>query len=117
MPAVEVILSDGADAAVIGLARSRSKEAASILRRVTYYRERLLADCLEEEVIPCPLPKKAKPLEVRHGPIANLYCCDLPDFWRLLYTIVRADGKPYGYVLEIVDHADYDRWFPSRKGH
>jgi|ERR1041385_318693 hypothetical protein len=114
LTAVGGILSDAAESALAGLAKSKSKESASILRRVTYYRERLLADCLEGEVIPCPLKRKAKPLEAKHGTIANLYCCDLPDFWRLLYTIVRADGKPYVYVLEIVDHADYDKWFPGK---
>ncbi|MHB1261031.1 MAG: hypothetical protein ACYC2H_04870 [Thermoplasmatota archaeon] len=114
LKAIEVIFSDAAEAGEVALKKSKAKEAASIRRRIAYYRERLLADCLEGEVIPCPLPKKAKALEARHGPLANLYCCDLPDFWRLLYTIVRADGKPYVYVLEIVDHSDYDKWFPGK---
>ena len=114
LKAVEIILSDAADAAVAALAKSKAKEATTITRRIAYYRERLLADCLEGEVIPCPLPRKAKGLEAKHGPIANLYCCALPDFWRLLYTIVRADGKPYVYVLEIVDHGEYDKWFPGK---
>lgn len=114
--AVEVIFSDAADAAHEALSKSNAKEAASILRRIAYYRERLLADCLEGQVIPCPLPRKAKAFEAQHGPLTNLYCCDLPDFWRLLYTIVRADGKPYVYILEVVNHADYDKWFPNQ-GH
>lgn len=109
--AAEVIFSDAAEAAVTALSRSRSKEAASITRRIAYYQERLLADCLEGEVIPCPLPRKAKALQVRHGGLSNLYCVDLPDYWRLLYTIVRADGKPYVYILEVVDHATYSAWF------
>jgi hypothetical protein len=111
LKAVEVILSDAAETAALAFSGSKAKESASIARRVAYYRERLLADCLEGEVIPCPLPKKAKALEARHGPIENLYCCDLPGFWRLLYTIARADGKPYVYILEIVDHAIYSKWF------
>jgi hypothetical protein len=53
-------------------------------------------------------------LEQIHGQISNLYCCDLPDSWRLLYTIVRADGKPYVYVLEIVAHPDHDKWLPNK---
>jgi hypothetical protein len=28
---------------------------------------------------------------------------------------VRADGQPHVYVLEIVDHATYSKWFPGRK--
>ena len=111
LKASDVIFSDEADAAVKALAAAKSKQAPSILRRVAYLRERLLDDCLEGEVIPCPLSKRARPLENRHSPILNLYCCDLPDFWRLLYTIVRADGKPYVFVLEIVDHPTYSKWF------
>lgn len=108
---LQVILSDSAEAAVAKLSASKVKADHAIAKRVTYYQERLLADCLEGEVIPCPLPRKAKPLEVRHGKLDNLYCCDLPSFWRLLYTIVRADGQPFAYILEIVDHATYDKWF------
>jgi hypothetical protein len=113
--AAQVIFSDAADGAAAALAKSKAKEAAGLTRRINYYGERLLSDCLEGEVIPCPLPKKAKALKGRHGPIANLYCVDLPAFWRLLYTVVRADGQPYVYVLEIVDHATYSKWFPGRK--
>ena len=108
---LQVILSDAAQRALAKLRSSNVKADKTIAKRVEYYEVRLLADCLEGEVIPCPLKKKAKPLEARHGNIANLYCCDLPSFWRLLYTIVRADGRPYVYVLEIVDHATYDKWF------
>ena len=31
------------------------------------------------------------------------------------HRVVRADGKPYLYVLEVVDHAAYSVWFPGRK--
>lgn len=113
--AVEVILSDQAAKAAAGLAASRSKESASITKRVTYYQQRLVEDRLHGEVIPFPLPKTAKPLEARRTPLENLYCVDLPAFWRMPYTIVRADGKPYVYVLEIVDHLTYSKWFPGRK--
>jgi len=109
--AAEVILSDAAEAALDTLRRSSDPAARSILRRVDYYQQRLLADCLDGEVIPCPLPRKAKALQARHGLLDNLYCCDLPGFWRLLYTVTRADGRPYVYVLEIVDHQAYDKWF------
>lgn len=113
--AVEVIFSDQADEAAAGLKSSKSKESASITRRIAYYQQRLVEDCQHGEVIPFPLPKTAKPLEVRHAPLENLYCVDLPSFWRLLYMIVRADGRPYVYVLEIVDHPTYSKWFPGRK--
>ncbi|MHB8634576.1 MAG: hypothetical protein ACYDBQ_11545 [Thermoplasmatota archaeon] len=112
----EVILSEAAETAIANLADSASKEAPSILKRIAAHRARLKADAQAGEVIPFPLHKKAKPLEVKHAPLHNLYCLDLPDFWRLLYTIVRIGGQRYVIVLEIVDHAGYDKWFPN-KGH
>lgn len=115
VPAVEVILSDEAERAEARLAASSSKESSSIIRRIEYYRQRLVEDCLHGEVIPFPLPRTAEPLEIRHAPLENLYCVDLPAFWRMLYTIVRADGKPYVYVMEIIEHATYSKWFPGRK--
>lgn len=65
-------------------------------------------------MIPIPLPKRARTLELRHAPFHNLYCCDLPSFWRLLYTIIRDGPTRIVYVLEIVDHPEYSRWFPGR---
>ncbi|MEK6985028.1 MAG: hypothetical protein AABX89_01425 [Candidatus Thermoplasmatota archaeon] len=112
--ASEVIFSERADLAKANLGKSKKPEAASILRRLDYLEQRLLADGQEGEVIPLPLPKPARLLEQVHGVLGSLYCCDLPDFWRLLYTIVRADGKPYVYILEVVEHAQYDKWFPNK---
>lgn len=112
----EVILSDSAEAAVATLTGSRSNEAKSILKRIEAHRGRLKVDAQAGKVIPVPLSKKAKPLEVKHAPLYNLYCLDLPDFWRLLYSIVKIGGQRYVIILEIVDHSDYDKWFPN-KGH
>ena len=110
----EVILSDRAESALSVLAKSRQNEAASILARVTYLRERLLHDCQECEVIPLPLRGAARRLAAAHAPFGNLYCCDLPGFWRMLYTIVKVAGRRYVYILEVVDHRTYSRWFPGR---
>ena len=112
--ATEVIFSDRADNARMDLKKARNHEAASILRKLDYLEQRLLVDCLEGEVIPLPMPKPARVLEDVHGRISSLYCCDLPGFWRMLYTIGRADGKPYVYVLEVVPHPQYDKWFPNK---
>lgn len=111
----EVILSDQADEAIAALASSKAKEADSIRKRVAWCLSTLRRDAQAGEVVPFPLARPAKPLEARHAPLGNLYCMDLPDFWRLLYTITRVGGDRYVYVLEIVPHADYDRWFPGRK--
>jgi hypothetical protein len=110
----EVVLSEAADAAVASLLKDPSKEVASILRRIHALRAQLRTDCQAGEVIPMPLGKAARPIQERHVPLTNLYCQDLPGFWRMLYTIVRARGSRSVVILEIVDHRQYDKWFPNR---
>ncbi|MFZ0830357.1 MAG: hypothetical protein WCB18_03865 [Thermoplasmata archaeon] len=55
-----------------------------------------------------------KILREKHG-LTNLYVEDLPDFWRLLYTVVKLDAKRTIVVVEIVSHKDYSRWFSGRR--
>ena len=109
-----IIYSDEADAVINQLLSSMKPEHVSIRKRIAYLDERLVEDCQSGEVIPLPLSKKGRPLETRHAPLHNLYCCDLPAFWRFLYTIIRDGPRRIVYVLEIVDHPTYDRWFPER---
>lgn len=86
------------------------RSAAAIVRRVRSLRSVLLADALHGEVVKKPLPRA---LVAKHG-VENLYVEDLPNFWRLLYSVPRLEGKPFVVVVEIVDHASYDEWFPGR---
>lgn len=109
----EVVVSEEAAAAIASLP-SNGKEGASILRRITAVRSLLRGDCQGGEVIPVPLGKSGRALEAKHGSFENLYCVDLPAFWRLLYTIIRIEGKRYVVVLEVVDHQQYDKWFPNK---
>lgn len=40
----------------------------------------------------------------------NLYCVDLAGFRRGFYTIIARDV----FFLDIVDHEQYDKWFPNK---
>lgn len=106
-----VSLTDAADAALARLERSKDARSRSIAKRVRAYRAILLADALHGEVVRKPLPRA---LVVEHG-VTNLYVEDLPDFWRLIYTIVRIGAERHIVVIEIVDHAAYDEWFPGTR--
>lgn len=109
----DVLLSDAAEAALREVDRraaSGDRRAAAIARRARALRGILLANALRGEVARKPLPRE---LVARHG-IANLYVEDLPDYWRLLYSVTRQDDQAFVMVVEIVDHATYDRWFPGR---
>ena len=55
------------------------------------------------------------PTLVRRYGLENLYVEDLPDFWRLLYTIVREAGRRVIVIVSITDHSAYTRWFPGGK--
>lgn len=107
-----VLLGDRAAHALAGLESSPRAESRSIAKRAHNLKPLLLADCLHGEVV----RKSAIPaiLRERQG-LENLYVEDLPAFWRLLYTVVRQDAQRVIVVVEIVDHRDYDRWFPGRK--
>lgn len=45
----------------------------------------------------------------------NLLVEDLPGFWRLIYTLVRDDRERTLVILEVVNHEEYDEWFPGRE--
>lgn len=111
IPAKAVVLDDRAAAALDELEASRSPESRSIARRAHSLKPLLLADRLHGEVV----RRSAIPpaLRERHG-LENLYVEDLPAFWRLLYTIVRREGQRVVVVVEIVDHRNYDKWFPGK---
>lgn len=116
LQAERVVYSDPAETALDALRDSKNPDHASIVRRVEYLEQRLVEDCQAGEVVPLPLPRKARVLQTRHAPLHNLYCCDLPALRRLLYTIVRDGPRRFVYVMEIVDHPAYSKWFPGR-GH
>lgn len=45
----------------------------------------------------------------RVGPITNVYKGNLPDGWRLIYTLTTRKSKRVVLILEVVDHTTYDR--------
>jgi len=108
--AKEIVLGLDAQKAHERLKASHDHDSVSIVRRVKSLRFSLLADCQYGEVVKRGRIPNA--LKLKHG-LENLYVCDLPSYWRLLYTIVRVGDKPSIVVVEIVDHDAYNKWFPS----
>lgn len=113
LPASAVLLSDSALKSLKSLESDTKGKGAAIARRARALKPLLLVDCLHGEVV----RKTAIPADLRrtYG-LENLYVEDLPDFWRLLYTVVRQAGRRLIIVVEIVDHKRYSRWFPGRRG-
>ncbi len=111
IPADSVLLSDNARSALDSLDGDKSPRAAAIAKRARSYRNVLLLDCQHGEVVrKSRIPRE---LATAYG-IENLYVEDLPDYWRMLYSIVKSSGKRIVMILEIVDHKAYDRWLGFR---
>lgn len=109
--AARVLLGGYAAESLGRLKTDQSPRSHSVVRRIDGLRAVLLEDALHGEVV--PRSKIPQVLIRRHG-IDNLYVEDLPDFWRLLYTLTRLDGERLVVIIEVVDHKAYSRWFPGR---
>jgi len=61
-----------------------------------------------------PLSKKLIPDEykIKYG-ITNLFRVELPNFWRMLYTLIEGESKieVISFILGIIDHPNYDKKF------
>jgi hypothetical protein len=112
IPATGVLLSDRAFEALTALELDPDPKAQAVARRAHALKPLLLVDCLHGEVVRKAAIPRA--LRERHG-VENLYVEDLPNFWRLLYTVVKQSGQRTIVVVEIVGHREYSRWFPGRR--
>jgi hypothetical protein len=52
--------------------------------------------------------------KTRYG-ARNLFKVELPGFWRMLYTLTNEESvEIIAFVLNIMDHREYDRKFKKR---
>ena len=65
-----------------------------------------------------PIAKKLIPTEykTKYG-ITNLFRVELPNYWRMLYTLTNGETKIeiIAFILDIIDHKIYDKKFGYRK--
>ena len=45
----------------------------------------------------------------------NLFIVDLPDYWRMIYTLESDEIEIIAFVLDIIDHDEYNNKFKFRK--
>jgi len=59
------------------------------------------------------IPKRLIPeyYKKRFGPLTNLWKYNLPDAWRLIYTIKNSKVSILSIILEWIDHKEYERRF------
>lgn len=85
-----------------------SKSERIMLRAILRNIERIKTnppsgDCIPKKLIP-------KEYAIKYG-ITNLYRMELPFFWRMLYTIRDKEVEIIAFVLDIVDHKEYNKIF------
>jgi hypothetical protein len=59
-----------------------------------------------------PIKKKLIPKEyIKKYGVTNLFRVELPNFWRMLYTLTEGETKIeiVAFVLDIMDHKDYNK--------
>src|SRR3989338_8050624 len=45
----------------------------------------------------------------------NLFIVDLPDYWRMIYTLESDEIEIIAFILDIIDHDKYNKKFKFRK--
>ena len=65
-----------------------------------------------------PISKNLIPREYKDKyDITNLFRVELPNFWRMLYTLTDGETKIeiIAFVLDLIDHPTYDKKFGYKK--
>jgi|SRR3990172_11356275 len=75
--------------------------------------KRAIKDIEENAFCAIPIPKKIIPYEyVQKYGIRNLWKYDLPDGWRLIYSVTTPTNvEIISIILEWFDHKEYERRF------
>lgn len=75
--------------------------------------ERAFEDLEKNAFCGIQIPKRLIPQEYgkKFGKIENLWKYNLPNAWRLLYTIKRDEIVVLSIILEWFDHKEYERRF------
>jgi hypothetical protein len=116
MKQVRVILSEDAKEVYEFLNReaANSKQERSILNSINQKIEFIKLNPHYGN----PVPKKLIPKEyLKKYEITNLFRVELPDFWRMLYTLTSGETKVevISFVLDIIDHPAYNKKFGYKK--
>ena len=106
MPRYRVLVSEEA-------ARARRRLSDAQDRKLLWWRDRLsrdptVGDNIRKDLIPRSLRRKFD--------LDNLWRVELPDAWRVLYTIAAQPGRePEVLILRILSHKEYGRLFGYSK--
>jgi len=82
-------------------------------RQLAKQLEKAIENLQENAFCGIQIPKKLIPKEYikRFGELSNLWKYNLPDAWRLIYTIKNNNITILSVLLEWLDHKEYERRF------
>ena len=116
MKTVRVILSSDAKEVYdyLNAKAELSKKERALLKAINYKIELIkqnfhYGDAIAKNLIPVAYKEK-------YG-ITNLFRVELPDYWRMLYSLTDGDSvvEIIAFVLDIFDHPTYNKKFGYRK--
>lgn len=85
-------------------------------QRLAGFLKRAMADLLQDPLCGIRIPSNLWPKEyLQKYRINNLRKYDLPDGWRLLYTVRGNDIEIVAVLLEWLHHKEYDRKFKYKR--
>ena len=74
--------------------------------------KRAMVDMRKNPTCGVKIPKNLWPKKYVHGyMVTNLWKYNLPDAWRLIYTIETDEVKILSIILEWMSHKDYEKRF------
>lgn len=81
-------------------------------KKLFSYINRAINDLKQNPLSGIKIPKNLWPEEyVKEYKITNLWKYDLPNAWRLIYTLETDEVKIVTFILEWFDHKEYERKF------
>lgn len=104
---VRILLKGQAKESYLELKKRNDKESKSILNSIDRIKEILK----ENPQFGDPIRKELIPRFMKKQGIQNLYRVELSNFWRMLYTIEGNRVEIFLFVLNIMNHKNYNKLF------
>lgn len=108
---VRVQLTGQGKEAYLELKKRDDKEALALLRSIN----RIIEILKQNPQFGDPIKKQLIPKKLIDGEIQNLYRVELSNHWRMLYTIEGTQVEIFCFVLNIMEHKEYDKLFGYKK--
>ena len=108
---VRIFLKGQAKESYLRLKDMTDKESLSLVKSI----ERIKGILKENPQHGNPIKKDLIPKNFKNNGITNLYRVELSNFWRMLYTINGNRIEIFLFVLNIINHKDYNKIFGYKR--